>query len=249
MTIEWDTTLPDRGAHLWQWGHRVLWVDATGAGVSVATVVVEEPAHRLAEPCAEPPAEPLRFVRPQGAPLQLTVRAADRPIVARPAMPLTILGGATTPLYVSSPAWVGVGANGSPFFEVPTTQPSSTWFGATPQAGVLAYANRTRARVRFDQVEPDPGRILTRVMLINTLPDPWAIERLEVPMTHLPLFRSSAALWSAGLRIERTKEADIDVGLEQRPPSEAGTVDPLCPPRITGSHRLTLRALSVLGWS
>jgi hypothetical protein len=226
----------------WTWGDFHL-----GIRITADTVEVDGGAGSEA-------AEPTRFLRANGGDLVLTARTADRSVVARPAKQLVVLAEGRATIFVSSPLWVGVSEQGrEPFAEFSTSRPKSTWLGATPQAGRLAYATRTRARADLGNLDAEPGRIITQVELVNHLDEPWAIERVEVPMPHLSVFCCESpqgeSLWTSSVRVERSGETEVDAHVTSGPPAGAGTPRPLAGPRVATTPRLNLLALSRWRWS
>lgn len=226
----------------WTWGASQLTVRATDQ-----TVEVEGPAVD-----GKPPAT-MRYLRAPGEELELTARTADRSIVARPATQLVVLAEGTAIIYVSSPLWVGIAERGTPpFAEFPTHLPKQTWLGATPQAGQLAYASRTRARADLNNITAESGRMLTQVELVNHLDEPWAIERVEVPMPHLAIHLCEGpdgkVLWTNSVRVERSGDTEVDAHVADGPPASAGPAQRLAEPRVPTTPRLNLLALGRWGW-
>jgi hypothetical protein len=244
MNIEWGSPLPleeGQAQRHWSWGAFHL---SLHASPSTATVH----GRHDGEPRASEPVRYLRSDPPRK--LVLTARTADRSVIARPAVPLVVLGSGHATIYVSSPLWVGVAELGDPpFAEFPTRPPKQTWFGATPQAGMHAYATRTRARADLANLQLEAGRVVTQVELVNPLPDPWPIERIEVPLPHLALFLGDGHLWTSSVRVVRSGEAEVDAHITAAPPDAAGLARRLGNARIPSTPRLSLLALGRWGWS
>ncbi|MCA9568841.1 MAG: hypothetical protein KC656_13410 [Myxococcales bacterium] len=246
MPVDWNQPL--EGCRRFVWGSRELIVAVRPGEVRVLASGGADPfseEHVDGEPCDEPEGM-LRFGTRPGSPITLSVRAADKSVIVRPAEPLAVLGGASTVVYVSTPAWIGLRQGGPPFFEVPVHRPSNTWFGETTQQGELAYATRSRARTDLAALKLRPGRVHTRITLHNGLADPWEVVRMKVPCPHLPLFAVGEGLWTASLRIARTSDGEIDMTLENGPPNELGKASRLADPRDPGTPKLLVRALGTL---
>lgn len=200
-------------------------------------------------PLADAPT--VRFAILPTSTVSFCVRAADRPMVVRPEHPLVLVPGATAEIFVSLPVWMGVAVDGIPVFERPSRAARSTWFGATPQAGELAYASRTSARVDSNSLLNDTSRAITPIRLENSPSDHWPIERLKVPTRFLPLYACSGAggLWTPTITIRNAaNDADVDVAIDRNPPAVAGVGTWVAPARETGTPRLSLRALGGLVW-
>ena len=249
----WNTPV-SKGPAWWQWGSRRVFVLLERDEVRVGVDGGDEPlsdVEVLGAP-GEPPEETERFVLTSSMDVRWTARTADRAVVVRPASPITVLGDATAEIFVSTPLWIGLrnGGSGEPFFEVPSFRPSNTWFGETPQAGELAYSTRSRARARLDQLTFLPGRAVTRVTLVNAQPTPWHVDRLKVPVNHLPLFHTErSGVWTAGVRIECKDADEVDVVVDPSTPKSVGPASRFQDPRNSATPRLVLRALGSLGLS
>lgn len=250
--MNWNQPLPPESADLYRVGSRSLWVRRTGTEVLVSAAGGDDPQGMDfgQVPLEDAPGEIQRFVA-NAASIHLTPRCADLPVVVRPMLPLAVLPGAEAQIYVTTPVWLCLTVDGAanPFYETPSHRPASTWFGATPQAGELAYASRSRARSRLDLVEFRPGRAVTRIALANVQAEVWNVQRIKVPAPHLALFLGSQGLWTPSIYVRNSSEGETDMLLDQTPPKEAGPVKRVAGPRQHGTPRLSLRALSGLtGW-
>lgn len=231
-------------------GSRRLWVEACPKEVKVLADGGTEPDVVTTEAgfMDEPPGQPFRFSH-AGHTVVFGLRCADRPFVVRPAMRLTLLPQASCRFYVTTPVWLTLSREErDPFFEVPAIEPKSTWFGATPQAGELAYASRTLARPLLDLHGIHPGRIATRVTLRNPLDSVWCVERLKVPTPHLSAWQGAQRLWTPSITIRNVADGEVDMGIDTEPPDEAGACRQLAPAREGGTPKLLVRALGSMGW-
>src|SRR5690606_21791477 len=106
----------------------------------------------------------------------LSPGAADRPVVARPEVPLQVPPGDSIRLYLGTPAWITVTAVGVQLAEVPSRRLSDTWFGDV-DAGELCYASRTAASADLAAIRDLPGRVLTPVSIKNGSSEAFRVER------------------------------------------------------------------------
>jgi hypothetical protein len=201
----------------------------------------------------EPPPEAsvTRFATSsEGEQVVLEPALADRSVVTRPELPIFAMAGDEVALYVGSPLWVRllVGSERRLLCEVPTFRPSDTWFGASTQEGELCYAARTSARLALEDVRLKPSRALTRVVVRNRGVDNIRIERLNLPVQRLTLFASSSGmLWTECVTVERRREDSlVRVQTSDSPPTEAGTLTRLTPPRHPHERNVVVRAISAL---
>lgn len=122
--------------------------------------------------------------------LHLGARLADRRFVVRPESPFELLAGETVDLFIGSPLWVTIrdADHPRPLAEAPVLRPSDTWVGPDPTLGVLAYAGRTLASMSLEAVPRRPGRVVTRLTLVNRSGKPFALHRVVLPMPQLGLW-------------------------------------------------------------
>ena len=203
-------------------------IDARAAGESVSA----SEAHRFA----------FRAPPPK---LALEPRLADRAVIVRPADPLTVPAGESVLLFVSTPLWAQVVTAGPRhlLLEAPCYRPSDTWFGPSTREGELAYASRTTARLELNELPARPHRAITPVRVANRSDEPLQVDRLRVPVEHLPLFGGPRGLWTSAVRLEHGGEHDgrATIRVDYDPPSEAGRTTRLSEPRRTAESGLTLR--------
>jgi len=175
---------------------------------------------------------------------------ADRPVVTRPETPIFVLAGDSVGLYVGTPMWVRllVGDGATLLTELPTLRPSDTWFGPSTREGELAYAARTNARRVMETMRPKPSRAVTRVVVHNHGPDNFRIERINLPVPRLSLYRSEAGLlWTSTVTLERTgAQGQVRLDTSGPPPASAGPVTRLSEPRTPLERNVLVRALSAL---
>jgi hypothetical protein len=194
---------------------RLSWL-AVG-GWQTDTISVEHP-------CADPPhaagAEISRFAL-QSREVDLTLRPVlpDRPIVARPATTLWVLGRQRVDLFVSTPLWLeaNLGGAADPLLCIPSVRLSDTWFGPSPGQGELCYSTRTQARLDVTKLPRHPMRAVTRVTIDNRGAGPVRVERIKLPTQLLGLYATpDDRFWTTSIELE--------------------------PPAVEGTTRVRLRA-------
>ena len=137
---------------------------------------------------------------------------ADRSVVSRPDKPFHLPSGEATTLYMSSPAWVRIMEGLTPrlLAELPCAVPSDTWVGSSTRHGEVCYASRTLGRLRLEDVPLRPHRIVTPVTIDNRAADSLRIERVNLPTTHLSLFRSKQGfLWTEAVTLVRESDGEL----------------------------------------
>ena len=175
---------------------------------------------------------------------------ADRPIVARPTVPLVVPAGESVGLFVGSPAWLQLGWADQPetLLELATFRPSDTWFGPSPAEGELCYATRTGARLRLDESAVRPGRVITAVTVTNEGQGALSIEHIKLPVPQLTLHASAdGQLWSQAMHFRRGHDDDhAEVHLSEGPPAEAGGTVRVAEARRGAEGNAFQRTLSAL---
>ncbi|RMH18271.1 MAG: hypothetical protein D6696_13435 [Acidobacteria bacterium] len=233
-----------------------LWIAHRPNDWRVATLSGDPAEHEVAfeppEPIADPPPEAVvrRFATGQpGDRLAVRPRLADRPVVARPEIPLTVSPADEVTLFVSTPLWleiVLVDPDRS-LLTVPVIRPSDTWFGPDTRHGRLAYAIRTSARLDVHNLPPGADRAISRVTVRNRSADPLVLERLSIPAPNLALFADRAGgLWTPAVTAERSAGGALKVELAATPPVEAGDAERVAEPREVSEATVLERALQVL---
>ena len=192
-----------------------------------------------------------RFLaRQPGDSIRLSPMLADRPVVARPELPLAVCAGDEAKIFVSTPVWVRaeLPEPNRILLEMPTIRPSDTWFGPDTRRGVVAYASQTAARLSIDNLPPMSHRVITEVTIRNQVGAVLLLERVSVPAPNLTLFADAGGgLWSAPLLAVRDSEsARARVELSALPPVEASGARQVAEPREAIERNVLTRALHVL---
>lgn len=189
--------------------------------------------------------------RRAGHSLRLEPVLADRPVVARPEMPLYVPPGEEVTLFVSSPLWIRLVLEEENHFlhEVPSIRPSDTWFGPSTMEGELCYAIRTAGRLRLEAVQRRPHRAVTSLRIVNQGTTVLAFERVQIPARYLTLYRDEEnLLWTeAATLVRREGEAGASVRIEKGAPRQARHARKVQEPRQVLKKNLVTSTFSALG--
>ncbi|WP_127477841.1 hypothetical protein [Sulfurivermis fontis] len=182
------------------------------------------------------------------AQLSLRPLLADRPVISRPDVNLFIPPAQSIQLYVSTPLWVQVRAQGELLQEQAVVRPSDTWSGPTTRPGGLAYAASTMARTSLDDFPYSAWRAVTPLRITNRGTDMAAVERLYLPVPFLSLYQAvDGTLWTQA--VELTRSGDEVLELERmgsEAPVEAGGSVLLSEPRRRADRGLLSKAFGTL---
>ena len=180
--------------------------------------------------------------------LSLQPMAGDRTIVTRPEVPLHLLGGEEVSLYVSTPLWIrlSVDPGDRTLCGLPTVRLQDTWLGSSTLDGELCYGSRTAARLHRENLPSRAHRALTEVVLRNPSSTELLIERLGLPVTHLPLYWSAElGFCTPRITIEQGDPSELArVKLGERAPVQGA--ERVAEPRTRSSRNLIVRALGGL---
>jgi len=179
------------------------------------------------------PEEEARFgVAKTGSTIELAPLLADRPVVARPAVPFFVPPGEKVDVFLSTPLWVQLRVGKSALAEVPCFRPSDTWFGSNTR-GELSYSSRTHLRRNLANVEHRPHRAISCLSIENNAKENLALERLSLPVPQLSIFASpTGSLWTEHVSVRNEEDGDLsEVSLGKGPPREAGNGKLIAPPR------------------
>ena len=175
---------------------------------------------------------------------------ADRSVVTRPNVPLRLMAGEKTRLYVSTPLWFRVLLldGKSDLLDVPFWRPSDSWFGPSTREGEVCYSKYTDARLQLDLLEQRPHRAVTPVFIHNKQAEPLLIERLNLPVPLLSLYQhSDRGLWTEAIKVTREEDDQkIELVLEKRAPQEVQNASLVAGPRIAKEKHLLIRSLGSL---
>lgn len=192
-----------------------------------------------------------RFVAHEmGGPVTLLPRVADRPLVAKPRMPLHVLPGETTKVYVSAPVWVelNVGKSSRSLRELPVKRLSDTWFGSSTLEGEVAYALKTQARSQLEEVPKRAYRAITPIRIHNQAPDALLLDRMNLPVPYLSMYATHEGdLWTEAVTLVREQNSamaalDVKTGA----PHEAVGAKRVSEPRKAAEESVLVRAFSTL---
>jgi hypothetical protein len=168
--------------------------------------------------------------------LQLMPRLANRSVVIKPVDPIYIPAGQRGTLYISTPLWLAgiVKGQKEPIFDIPVILPKDTWFGPNHRTGEICYATSVDGRTELQQLTRRAFRAVTPIEFHNTSHQQLRFDRMNVPVTALPLFYSASTgrLWTSQIKVlHEGSDRPPRIRIENRTPPLAGDVTYLHPPR------------------
>lgn len=193
-----------------------------------------------------------RFLLTQDSPrMTVGVLLPDRPVVSKPASPVSIPAGESATFYLSYPVWVTLSAGDPPrkLAEFPSQRLSDTWFGPNTREGMVCYATRSRCRLNLSDHPHVPNRAITRLVIRNRAQDTLTLDKIKLPVATLSLYRSVSRnwLWTQSVTLLRHEGGDMaELQLGQGVPEEAGDCELVAAPREVPQRNTLVRAFSQL---
>ena len=127
----------------------------------------------------------------------------DRPLVARPEVPLMMLPGQNAMFFIGVPLWIRIKTRrdkDSTLCELPSIVLSNSWFG-TAVEGELCYGMRTAAKRELSELNHRSYRAVCPLEVRNAAKSPLEIERICLRPQTLQVFQGKSHLWTASGRV------------------------------------------------
>jgi hypothetical protein len=129
-------------------------------------------------------------------------------------------------LFVAVPLWVSVYAGGpAPLLEVPALRLRQTWHGPSTVSGTLCWAAPAPARLREEALPSGAHLAHVEVRLVNRASTSLLVDRVTLPMVHLPLWwYPERGLLASDLLVERNADGETaSLRLADAPPTAGAT--------------------------
>lgn len=157
-------------------------------------------------------------------------RLSPRSVVIKPAEPVYIPARQNAIFYISTPLWLCgfIQHENQSLFELPIIQPKDTWFGMNKRQGELCYATVVDARTDLNTLTPRAFRAVTPILVQNNSTQQLRFERMNIPVTALPLYYSESIgrLLTSQIRVSYDgREQSPKVRIEHKSPAFAGAVE------------------------
>lgn len=184
---------------------------------------------------------------PLAGDLQITQKLSTRPVVARPNRPVYLPAGEKVTLFVGTSLWFCLSRDKDVLLDLPVTRLSDTWFGADTRVGEVCYACPTHARLSMDGVPANPWKAITPVEIRNEDSSMLVIDRVNLPVPHLGLYRDENRYWTSEVTITR-KSADVagEVRISTEAPSCCRSPAALTTPRKKLEGGMVHKAMGLL---
>ena len=175
---------------------------------------------------------------------------ADRSIVVRPERPFHLPTKEEVSIYVMHSVWLKInyGPKHTTLTTLPIYRPSDTWFGSSSIDGELCYSARSKAQIRFTDLELFPYRAVTKILLKNKSSTDLFLERLKVALPTLSLYLSeNQVFFTDSLVYNRQPEGkEINISVHPAPADVAGKCILIHKPTIKYEQNLVSKTINHL---
>lgn len=147
---------------------------------------------------------------------------ADRSIVVRPEKPFHLPSKEEVSIFVMHSVWLKIhyGQQQITLTKLPIYRPSDTWFGSSTIDGELCYSARSKAKIRYNDLELYPYRAVTKIQLQNKSNQDVFLERIKVPLPSLSLYLSEKQVFFTDSMIYCKHPEGKEVSITFNPPPQ-----------------------------
>ncbi|XOV89346.1 MAG: hypothetical protein ACFHX7_05500 [Pseudomonadota bacterium] len=144
---------------------------------------------------------------------------STRPVVARPNLPIHLPTGESVTLYVGTSLWFTLQRDTDTLVDIPVARLSDTWFGPDTRQGEICYACGTHARLSMEGIRVNAFKAITPIHVQNESDKAIVIDRINLPVNYMTLFRDEQRHWTSALTIKRrATEANSQIHVADLPP-------------------------------
>lgn len=160
-----------------------------------------------------------RFVF-EALPSQMTLRPAlaDRPVVCRPVVSVTLLPFQEVTLFVCLPLWIKLGSGDSEeiLLDIPTVRVCDSWFGPNTREGVISYASQVTEQLDVSPIANNKARAAIEVRIQNQSEQTLTLDKISVPAPNLSLYADQQGqLWTPRITLVRRDNEDAILSVDE----------------------------------
>lgn len=152
-------------------------------------------------------------------PTHLTLKPAlaDRQVVCRPVVSVTLLPYQEVTLYVCLPVWlqIWVDETEAPLIDIPTVQVCDSWFGPNTREGVICYASQVSEQLDVKPISNNKARAAIEVRIQNQSEEMLTLDKISVPAPNLSLYSDKQGrLWTPRITLVRRDNDDAILSID-----------------------------------
>lgn len=149
--------------------------------------------------------------------LTLQPSLADRPVVCRPVVSVTLLPFQEVTLFVCLPLWVQlrVADETKPLLDIPTVRVCDSWFGPNTREGVISYASQVTEQLDVIPIANNKARAAIEVRIQNQSEQMLTLDKISVPAPNLILYMDPAGqFWTPRITLVRRDNEDAILSID-----------------------------------
>ncbi|MCX4192260.1 hypothetical protein [Methylophaga sp. OBS1] len=173
----------------------------------------------LVEELAETPEHEQRFVFAElPSRLRLLPALADRPVVCRPVVSVSLLPFQEVTLFVCLPLWVKLqtGEGDVTLLDIPTVRVCDSWFGPNTREGVISYASQVSEQLDVKPISNNKARAAIEVRIQNQSDQMLTLDKISVPAPNLSLYVDAyGQFWTPRITLVRRDNEDAILSVDE----------------------------------
>jgi hypothetical protein len=143
---------------------------------------------------------------------------ADRPVVCRPVVSVSLLPFQEVTLYVCLPLWIKLSTNEAEqiLLDIPTVRVCDSWFGPNTREGVISYASQVTEQLDVKPIANNKARAAIEVRIQNQSEQMLTLDKISVPAPNLSLYADSdGQFWTPRITLVRRDNQDAILSVDE----------------------------------
>lgn len=153
---------------------------------------------------------------PEGVTIQPAL--ADRPVVCRPVVSVSLLPFQEVTLFVCLPLWVKLhtGTDDCTLLDIPTVRVCDSWFGPNTREGVISYASQVTEQLDVKPIANNKARAAIEVRIQNQSEQMLTLDKISVPAPNLSLYADERGqFWTPRITLVRRGNEDAILSVDE----------------------------------
>jgi len=152
------------------------------------------------------------------ASLTLQPALADRPVVCRPVVSVSLLPFQEVTLFVCLPLWVKLQTSDGDetLLDIPTVRVCDSWFGPNTREGVISYASQVSEQPDVKPIANNKARAAIEVRIQNQSDQMLTLDKISVPAPNLSLYADDRGqFWTPRITLVRRDNEDAILSVDE----------------------------------
>jgi len=150
--------------------------------------------------------------------ISLQPALADRPVVCRPVVSVSLLPFQEVTLFVCLPLWVQLRVTGEekPLIDIPTVRVCDSWFGPNTREGIISYASLVSEQLDVKPITNNKARAAIEVRIQNQSEQMLTLDKISVPAPNLSLYADEQGqFWTPRITLVRRDNEDATLSVDE----------------------------------